>query len=387
MSELSKWLNANGLDTLLEVLEKQQIDLDILPDLTESDLKDLGITLGPRRRLLKAIQTIGVTAQPETPPRRETAIDSAERRQLSVLFVDLVGSTALSARRDPEEMRQIVRRYQNTVAGEIARFEGYVAKFMGDGVLAYFGWPKAHEDEPGSAVRAAMAAVTAVQDLRTNDGEALAARAGIATGLVVVGDLIGEGAAQEAAVVGDSPNIAARLQELAHPGQVVIAESTQRLVQASFDLSPLGPRSVKGLAERDSGLRRARGEGERQPLRGPLGRASAAHGGTRPGTRPAAGALVQAQGGEGQCLLLVGEAGIGKSRIVRALLDAVADTDHTNVRYQCSPYHVDSAMWPIVQQLTVAARLSADDPSRREARQNRKPAAPHRAGRSTSPSR
>ena len=143
----------------------------------------------------------------------------------------------------------MVRRYQNTVAGEIARFEGYVAKFMGDGVLAYFGWPKAHEDEPGSAVRAAMAAVTAVQDLRTNDGEVLAARAGIATGLVVVGDLIGEGAAQEAAVVGNSPNIAARLQELANPGQVVIAASTQRLVQASFDLAPLGPRSVKGLAE------------------------------------------------------------------------------------------------------------------------------------------
>jgi class 3 adenylate cyclase/tetratricopeptide (TPR) repeat protein len=362
MSELSKWLNANGLDTLLEVLEKQQIDLDILPDLTESDLKDLGITLGPRRRLLKAIQTIGVAAQPITPPRLETAIDSAERRQLSVLFVDLVGSTALSARRDPEEMRQIVRRYQNTVAGEITRFEGYVAKFMGDGVLAYFGWPKAHEDEPGSAVRAAMAAVAAVQDLRTNDGEALAARAGIATGLVVVGDLIGEGAAQEAAVVGDSPNIAARLQELAQPGQVVIAESTQRLVQASFDLSPLGPRSVKGLAEpipafavlgeKASGSRfEARSGGHLRPMVG----------------RDQELALLlerwlQAQGGEGQCLLLVGEAGIGKSRIVRALLDAVAHADHTNVRYQCSPYHVDSAMWPIVQQLTVAARLSADDP-------------------------
>ena len=363
MSELAKWLNANGLDTLLEVLEKQQIDLDILPDLTESDLKDLGIALGPRRRLLKAIQTIDVTAQPESPPRRETAIDSAERRQLSVLFVDLVGSTALSARRDPEEMRQIVRRYQNTVAGEIARFEGYVAKFMGDGVLAYFGWPKAHEDEPGSAVRAAMAAVTAVQDLRTNDGEALAARAGIATGLVVVGDLIGEGAAQEAAVVGDLPNIAARLQELAHPGQVVIAASTQRLVQASFDLSPLGPRSVKGLAEpipafavvgeKTSGSRfEARSGGHLRPMVG----------------RDQELALLlerwtQAQGGEGQCLLLVGEAGIGKSRIVRALLDAVADADHSNIRYQCSPYHIDSAMWPIVQQLTLTAQLSADDPT------------------------
>ena len=387
MSELSKWLNANGLDTLLEVLEKQQIDLDILPDLTESDLKDLGIALGPRRRLLKAIQTIGVAAQPVTPPRRETAIDLAERRQLSVLFVDLVGSTALSAGRDPEEMRQIVRRYQNTVAGEIARFDGYVAKFMGDGVLAYFGWPKAHEDEPGSAVRAALAAVAAVQDLRTIDGKALAARAGIATGLVVVGDLIGEGAAQEAAVVGDSPNIAARLQELAQPGQVVIAESTQRLVQASFDLSPLGPRSVKGLAEpipafavlgeKASGSRfEARSGGHLRPMVG----------------RDQELALLlerwtQAQGGEGQCLLLVGEAGIGKSRIVRALLDAVArfrPHQRPLSMLAVSRRQRDVAHRPAIDRRRPTVRRRS---SRRQARQNRKPAAPHRPRRATSPPR
>jgi class 3 adenylate cyclase len=164
-----------------------------------------------------------------------------------VLFVDLVGSTSLSARRDPEEMRQILRRYQNTVVGEITRFEGYVAKFMGDGVLAYFGWPKSHEDEAERAVRAAMAAVAGVGELRTSDDVALSARAGIATGLVVVGDLIGEGVAREASVVGDTPNIAARLQGLASPGQVVVAEETQRQVQAAFQLEPLGQHTVKGL--------------------------------------------------------------------------------------------------------------------------------------------
>ncbi|MFI5002698.1 MAG: adenylate/guanylate cyclase domain-containing protein, partial [Reyranellales bacterium] len=218
MSDLSNWLKARGLGDIYSVLLAQQIDLDVLPDLTEDDLKDLGIALGPRRRLLKAIQASAATPAPLSRPGPEPKIDAAERRQLSVLFVDLVGSTSLSASRDPEEMRQIIRRYQNAVAGEIARFDGYVAKFMGDGVLAYFGWPKAHEDEAERAVRAALAAVAAVGELRTGGGGALAARAGIATGLVVVGDLVGEGAAQESAVVGDTPNIAARLQALAEPG-------------------------------------------------------------------------------------------------------------------------------------------------------------------------
>ncbi|HMJ98023.1 MAG TPA: adenylate/guanylate cyclase domain-containing protein, partial [Reyranella sp.] len=168
MSALADWLDSHGLGALHTILAAQQIDIDVLPDLTEDDLKGLGIALGPRRRLLKAIA--GAFAAP-SPSDADPAVDSAERRQLSVLFVDLVGSTALTAQRDPEEMRQIVRRYQNAVAGEVARFDGYVAKFMGDGVLAYFGWPKAHEDEAERAVRAAMAAVAAVAELRTGDGE------------------------------------------------------------------------------------------------------------------------------------------------------------------------------------------------------------------------
>jgi class 3 adenylate cyclase len=292
MSALSDWLNAQGLGALIDVLEAQQVDLDLLPDLTEDDLKDLGIALGPRRRLLKAIQGgVAVTRPAVRPTAPPSTADSAERRQLSVLFVDLVDSTALSANRDPEEMRQIVRSYQNAVAGEIARVDGYVAKFMGDGVLAYFGWPKAHEDEAGRAVRAALAAVAAVQQLRTGNGQPLAARGGIATGLVVVGDLIGEGAAQEAAVVGDTPNIASRLQALAEPGRVVIADSTERLVRSAFDLVPLGARALKGLTapvamfavagERPNGGRfEARGGDLLRPMIGP-----------RPGTRAVVRAL------------------------------------------------------------------------------------------------
>jgi class 3 adenylate cyclase/tetratricopeptide (TPR) repeat protein len=360
MSALSDWLDARGLGALHTVLEAQQIDVDILPELTENDLKDLGIALGPRRRLLKAIADSRVAPPPAA--RAAPATDSAERRQLSVLFVDLVGSTALSAQRDPEEMRQIVRRYQNAVSGEVARFGGYVAKFMGDGVLAYFGWPTAHEDGAERAVCSAMAAVRAVAELRTADDRPLSARAGIATGLVVVGDLIGHGAAQEASVVGDTPNIASRLQDMAGPGQVLIADSTHKLVQASFDLAALGPQPFKGLEQPIAvfAVRRERSNDSRFEARAGYQ------------LRPMVGreqemALLrerwaEVQGGEGQCLLLVGEAGIGKSRITRALLDIVKKPAAAVLRFQCSPYHLDSALWPVIQQMTVAIRIAANDP-------------------------
>ena len=184
------------------------------------------------------------------------------------MFVDLVGSTALSARLDPEDMREVIRGYQNTVAGEITRFEGHVAKFMGDGVLAYFGWPRAHEDEAERAVRAGLAVVEAVRGLSTSAGEPLAARVGIATGLVVVGDLVGEGASQEQAVVGDTPNLAARLQALAQPGQVVIADATRRLLGAGFDLDRPRRASVEGDRRAGRGLRGAWRARAGEPVRG-----------------------------------------------------------------------------------------------------------------------
>ena len=199
------------------------------------------------------------------------------------MFVDLVGSTALSTRLDPEEMREVLRAYQNTVTGEIARVGGHVAKLMGDGVLAYFGWPRAHEDEAERAVQAGLAITAAVGRLATPAGEPLAARVGIATGLVVVGDLVGEGAAREEAVVGETPNLAARLQEAAAPGAVVIADGTRRLLGEVFELRELGPTRLKGFAQPGARLPGSRRAPRRQPLRGPAIGPAAAHGRARPG--------------------------------------------------------------------------------------------------------
>jgi predicted ATPase/class 3 adenylate cyclase len=301
-------------------------------------------------------------SEPAPPMAPQPKQGEAERRQLSVMFVDLVGSTALSARLDPEDMREVIRNYQNAVAGEITRFEGHVAKFMGDGVLAYFGWPRAHEDEAERAVRSALAVTEIVGNLQVPVEEPLAARVGIATGLVVVGDLIGEGAAQEQAVVGDTPNLAARLQGAAVPGQVLIAAATRRLLGASFEIKDLGPQTLKGLAEPAEAFAVV---GERV-----VESRFEAHSGLSVlpmvGRDQELALLLErwslASAGEGQGVLLVGEAGIGKSRIAQALLDAVADEPHIRIRYQCSPYHSDSALWPVIQQLTRAAGLNADDP-------------------------
>src|SRR3954452_13727454 len=244
MIDVARWLAELGLAEHADAFAANGISGDILHELSDGDLKELGLTLGYRKRLLKAIAGLDKPV-PTAPPvtRRE-----AERRQLTVMFVDLVGSTALSSRLDPETMREVLRRYQNVVAGEVSRFEGLVAKLMGDGVLAYFGWPRAHEDDAERAVRASLAAAAATASLTTPAGEPLAARIGVATGLVVVGDLVGEGSAQEEAVVGETPNLAARLQEAAVPGTVVVADGTRRLLGGVFDLRPLGPIRLKGFA-------------------------------------------------------------------------------------------------------------------------------------------
>src|ERR1700722_12454140 len=228
--DVGDWLRSLGLGKYETMFRESDIDAQVLPELSESDFEKLGVSLGHRKRLLKAIANLGATASPAKPANpAPTSTGDAERRRLTVMFVDLVGSTALSARLDPEDMREVIRVYQNTVAGEVTRFEGHIAKYMGDGVLAYFGWPRAHEDEAERSARAGLAVVQAVARLQTLAGETLQTRIGVATGLVVVGDLIGEGAAQEQAVVGDTPNLAARLQALAEPGSVVIGPETRRL--------------------------------------------------------------------------------------------------------------------------------------------------------------
>src|SRR5215467_6191338 len=227
-------------------------DVSILRDLTDEDLKDVGVPLGHRRKMLRAIGELSgaapaalqPTARPEPKPQ-----DLAERRQLTVMFCDLVGSTALSARMDPEDLRDVISAYQTACVKVIQTYDGLVAKFMGDGILAYFGYPRAHEDDAERAVRSGLDIIREIARLKTRVPDALKVRVGIATGLVVVGDLVGEGPAQEQAVVGETPNLAARLQALAEPGSVVIAPATRRLIGNRFRLQALGRHEVKGLAE------------------------------------------------------------------------------------------------------------------------------------------
>ena len=240
--DIDRWLQSLGMTRYAGRFQESDIGLDMVGDLTDADLATLGVSLGDRKRLLRAAAALRAPAmEPAARPR-------AERRQLTVMFVDLVGSTPLSTQLDPEELREVIHRYQTTVATEVARFEGHVAKYMGDGVLAYFGWPLAHEDEAERAVRVGLAVTAAVAKLSSPNGQRLSARVGIATGLVVVGDLVGEGAAQEEAVVGETPNLAARLQALADPGSVVLAAGTRRLLGRQFELVALEPRQLAGFA-------------------------------------------------------------------------------------------------------------------------------------------
>ena len=372
LSDIVQWLADLGLEKYVSAFSEAEIDVADLPYLTDEDLKEVGLPVGPRRRVNEAIKrlsrpdssAIGPThetpATPETAQHLSSSVN-AERRHLTVMFVDLVGSTALSGQLDPEDLRELMRRYQNVVAGEINRMEGYVAKFMGDGVLAYFGWPRTHEDEAERAVRVGLAVTVAVAKLRTPGGSALATRVGIATGLVVVGDVIGEGAAQEEAVVGETPNLAARLQGLAKPGTILISESTRRLLGEVFDLKALGPQTLKGIA---AAVNVFRVYGERNSE----SRYQAQRSGT---VLPLIGReyeLAQlleywqrTQNGEGQMILLTGEAGIGKSRLVRAIGDALKAQPHRRVHYQCSPYHSDSALYPVIRQLTQAAEWADQD--------------------------
>ena len=275
------------------------------------------------------------------------------------MFSDLVGSTALSARMDPEDFREVISAYQNCVAETVGRFGGFVAKYMGDGVLVYFGYPQAHEDDAERAVRAGLQLVTAVGDLKTH--AALQTRVGIATGVVVVGDLIGSGASQEQAIVGDTPNLAARLQGIAEPNSVVIAESTRKLVGSLFELEDLGPQELKGISGPTrawAALRPASVEGRFEAMH--------ASGLTDLVGREEELDLLlrrwsKAKSGEGQVVLLSGEAGIGKSRLTAALLEHLATEPHTRLRYFCSPQHTDSAFYPIISQMERAAGLAHDD--------------------------
>ncbi|MGI9507231.1 MAG: AAA family ATPase, partial [Geminicoccaceae bacterium] len=370
---IETWLKGLGLERYLELFHENDIDEDVLPDLTESDLETLGISLGHRKKLLRGIvaltdQSLNEAPQPATPPtqssvsdRRSSAVQQeGERRQLTIMFCDLVGSTALSTKLDPEDLSQVMVAYKEAAAGEITKFGGHIAKFLGDGVLAYFGWPRAYEHDAERSVKAGLVLVDVISRLRTPDQTPLACRVGIATGPVVVGDLIGEGRAQEESVVGETPNLAARLEALAQPGEVVLAASTRRLVGELFDLVELGEHNLKGF---DRPIEVWRALGERSLESRFEGRSSEA---TPMIGRDRERDLLadlwgRTKSGNGHVVLLSGEAGIGKSRLT-AELDAIADTTpHTKLRYQCSPFHEDSPLHPITQQLERAGKLQTTD--------------------------
>jgi class 3 adenylate cyclase/tetratricopeptide (TPR) repeat protein len=366
--EMVDWLKRLGLQQYSRCFAENDIDVSILRDLDDSDLEKIGVaSLGHRRKLLRAIADL-TCLEGHTPTGGRTAVvpssdgapkDTAERRQVTVVFSDLVGSTALSTRMDPEDLREVISAYQTCVADTVRRFGGFVAKYMGDGVLVYFGYPHAHEDDPERAVRAGLEMVAAVSGLKTH--APLQTRVGIATGLVVVGDLIGSGASQEQAIVGETPNLAARLQGVAEPNSVVIAESTRRLVGSLFELNDLGSKEVKGIAgpvRAWAALRQASVESRFDALH--------ASGLTELVGREEELALLlrrwsKAKTGEGQVVLLSGEPGIGKSRLTAALLEWLAAEPHTRLRYFCSPQHTDSAFYPIITQMERAARFAHDD--------------------------
>ncbi|UVO27042.1 adenylate/guanylate cyclase domain-containing protein [Bradyrhizobium arachidis] len=364
---ISAWLRGLGLERYGQAFRDNAIDEAILPTLTAEDLRDLGVTaVGHRRILLNAIAALRVdtfrdtTEQPVEPKRFGGKVPEAERRQLTVMFADLVGSTALSARLDPEELRDIIGAYHRRCAEIITRSGGFVAKYLGDGVLAYFGYPRAHEEDAERAVRAGLALIDGVAKLDTGHATKLRVRIGIATGLVVVGDLLGEGAAQEQAVIGETPNLAARLQGLAEPNAVVIAEGTRRILGGLFDYRDLGTMPVAGInypvhvwQVLGASLIGSRFEALRAASTPLIGREEEI-------------ALLmrrweRARTGEGSVVLIVGEPGIGKSRIAQTLLEQLDKEPHTRLRFFCSPHHQHSALYPSITQLEQVAGFRRED--------------------------
>ena len=378
MVELAPFLRNLGLSQYAGTFADNDIDGAALLELEEAHLKELGLSLGHRVRLMKAIVELrmangtpapvvgdvpaGKIAMPPAEVRGAASQSSAdgERRQLTVMFADLVGSTELAARADPEDVRDVMRAYQDACAGSIARYDGYLAKYLGDGVLAYFGYPHAHEDAAERAVRAARDIVLAIGRLAPVSGHRLSVRVGIATGMVVVGAVAAPDGASELSAIGDTPNLAARLQALAEPNTVVIADSTRALTRGAFRYVNLGDRKLKGISE-PARVWQVAGD-----IAASRFEAAYVAGLSRFVGRESEVALLnsrweQALSGEGQAVLLCGEAGIGKSRIAEQLRQRVEGVDHTWIRYQCSPFHVSSALQPAISQLEYAADLNADD--------------------------
>jgi class 3 adenylate cyclase/predicted ATPase len=367
MSDIRQWLEELGFGKYAGAFEREEVDLDALPHLTSEILKDIGVPAGPRAKLLAAIRaqkqedsSASTPVSDEPPARKEAPVTAheAERRQITVMFCDLVGSTALSEALDPEDLRSVMQAYQQAAGTVIERYQGHVAQYLGDGLMTYFGWPQAHEDDAERAVRAGLEIIDAVKTVTAP--EPLQVRVGIATGPVVVGETGAGDASVPKLAVGETPNLAARAQGLAGPDEMIIADSSHRLTASAFTYDDLGEQTFKGIVN-PVHVWRVMGVADNE------GRLEARGGTLTPlvGREEEVGLLLErwerAKDGEGQVVLLSGEPGIGKSRITQLLRERIAEAPHVRVRYHCSPYYTNTAFYPVVEQLKRAAGFARDD--------------------------
>lgn len=371
--DLATWLAQIGLGAHAAKFISQGIDWDVLGDLSECDLKELGLTLGDRKRLAKGLAALTEFHSHSLKRTSERADSSsspapgtieAERRQVTVMFVDLIDSTALAERLDPEELRRLLGGYHQACARAIEAHEGHIALYIGDGLLVYFGYPNAHEDDAIRAVLAALAAIAALREandhIETEYGVRLQVRIGIETGLVVAGALGAGSSLDHQAIVGEAPIIAARLQALAPPDAIVVGPTAQRLIEGSFKLENLGWRELKGITGpvRVQRILAQADAIDRFELR-------ALHGMTPLIGRAAELEMIrqrwkQSVDGEMRCVLLTGDPGIGKSRVLRALCDSIVEDTHAMVSLHCSAYYRNSPFWPVIRWLQRAFGVGAD---------------------------
>ncbi|WP_217359013.1 ATP-binding protein [Ruegeria arenilitoris] len=358
MSDLALWLEKHGLSKYSAAFAEHEIELGDLTELTDQDLVTIGLRLGPRRRFMKAVRAD--TTGGQRPPN--TALGPAivaERRQLTVMFIDLVGSTEIAQRVDPEDLAEVLRLFKETCAASVAAFDGHIASYYGDGIMVFFGFPHAHEDDPERAIRAGLRIIEEIPKIRTH--AKLNVRIGIATGLVVVGDLRGEKMFEDGTAMGETPNLAARLQAMADPGTLIVAPSTHQLAGDTFEYVLRGAFKLKGFAKEVEAwqVTRARDTDSRfmamhdvqlSPLVGRAGEYETLN-----------EKWNLASLGQGQVVLVSGEPGIGKSRLVEELRQNVPAASHTQIRYQCSPYHYASAFYPAIRQFENAADFHSED--------------------------